>query len=116
MNIIESSRPDTEFEELKAERSYYRGILDDLTNRANLYSADAFSQLKNHIVPRDSIINTSFQLKARKKTFWFFTQDYDIGSFRGDGDMSRKIVELQGWGFFDFRVFPNISQSDRIVE
>lgn len=61
------------------------------------------------------MINISFQLKARKKMFWILSKDYDIGCFRGDGDISRKIIELQGFGFFDFRVFPNISQSDRII-
>jgi len=85
MNIVESPRPDNELEELKAERSYYRGLLDDLADRANLYSADAFEQLKNHITPRPSAIETRqiyWHIEAtRKCSGWrglFFSRKFEI--------------------------------------
>jgi hypothetical protein len=62
MSIIESPRPDTELEELKAERSYYRDILDDLADQANLYSANAFEQLKNHISSNSTVTEYTQQI------------------------------------------------------
>jgi hypothetical protein len=85
MDLIPSHRPETEIEELKAERSYYRSLLDDLSDRANLYGANAFEKLKNHIISKPSsaeIKQIYWHIRAKKRCSGlrglFFSRKFEI--------------------------------------
>jgi len=99
MIIEESPRPCTDIEELKAERSYYRNLLDDLADRANLYSANAFEELKSYITPRLSAVETKQKRDPRIKHRFVtvFPVNFIRGKHKCRDGVERSVVWEEPW-------------------
>jgi hypothetical protein len=100
MSLIPSPRPDSEIEELKAERTYYRSLLDALADRANLYGANAFEELKNHIIPKPSR-QIYWHIEAQRKCSGlrglFFSHKFEI-DVRTLEELAEWLLHLQEQG------------------